>query len=112
MNPTYAAAKQTADRILKSKGQPVSVLVINDAGVSRTMKTVAAVFDIEIKYADGKTIFVGDKRLIMSAVGLSAPVDTTSRITIGGVPHAVIDAGPFAPAGDVLFYKSIVRAGG
>ena len=112
MDASYVRARASVDRVLKAKGQTVSVVVTNDAGVSRTFKVPGAVFDIELKYVDGTNILKGDKRLLLSAVGITSPIDTTTRITIGAVKHAVVDPGPFAPAGDVIFYSAIVRSGG
>lgn len=108
----YQEAMQQVDEAAREQGQPVVVEVTTAAGVKRTFKTHALVFDIELKYVDGTNIKVADKRLLMSAVGVKELVKAGARIVIGGVRHAVIDAAPFAPGGDVLFYKSIVRAGG
>ncbi|MDO8742045.1 MAG: hypothetical protein Q7J45_00710 [bacterium] len=84
----------------------------NAAGVLKVFKVPAAVFDIELKLVDGKTIEVGDKKLLMSAVGITAPVGPLTEIEIGKVVHTVVDPGAFAPAGDVLFYEAIIRSGG
>lgn len=111
MHPSYVRAIATVDRVLKSKGQTVIVRTKTATGL-RVSKVPAAVFDIELKLVDGKTIEVGDKKLLMSAVGLSAPVGPLTEIEIGKVVHTVIDPGAFAPAGDVLFYDAIIRSGG
>lgn len=110
MDASYVRAKASVDRVLKAKGQPISVVVTNDAGVSRTFKTVGAVFGIEAKFVDGTNILVTDKRLLMSAVGITAPLGPNTQIVIGKVIHTVIDPAPFAPAGDVLFFQPILRA--
>lgn len=110
MDESYARAKATADRVIRAKGQSVSVVVSNANGFTRTFKTFGAVFGVDMRYVDKTNVLATDKRILLSAVGISGPIDSTSRLIIGGVKHAVVHCEPFAPGGDTLFFNVFVRS--
>lgn len=52
----------------------------------------------------------GERKVLMSAEGLSFPPAPGHSLVIGGKPHAVVAADPLSPAGIDVLYKLRVRA--
>lgn len=117
----YPLLRATAETLLAEKGQEVTITTRTSGSYSTSTGTAAqttatttanaAVFDYPLKDVDGTRILRGDKRVLLSAEGLTVVPDTTDRVTIGGVVHHVIDVQVVAPAGDAVLYKLQVRRG-
>lgn len=117
----YTLLRATAESLLAEKGQEITITTrtsgaysVGSGNATQTTATTtanAAVFDYAAADVDGTRILRGDKRVLLSAEGLTVVPDTTDRVTIGGVVHHIIDVQAVSPAGDVVLYKLQVRRG-
>ena len=122
----YARLQATANRLLKGKGQSITLTKITagtynpatggftGAGTS-TQTAYGAVFDYGAKQIDGTLIKAGDKQLLLSAVktdgaALTAPV-LGDTVTIGSVVFTLVEPlKEVNPAGTVVMYECNLRA--
>ena len=114
----YAGMAATANELFAEFGQAVTITRRTSGAyavatgiatvTSSTQRGTGAVFDWQNRDIDGTLIRTGDKRLILSAVGITAPaVDDT--VTIGGTVYTVKVVKPLAPAGTVVMYELNLR---
>jgi len=121
----YARLQATANRLLKGKGQSITLTKITagtynpatggftGAGTS-TQTAYGAVFDYGAKQIDGTLIKAGDKQLLLSAVktdgaALTAPV-LGDTVSIGGVTYTLVEPlKEVNPAGTVVMYEVNIR---
>ena len=124
----YTRMQSTADRLLKGKGQSVT-LTKQTAGsydpstgaatVTTTTQTgTGAVFEYDTKQAGiynapGSLVKVGDKQLLLSAFNSSGAVLTAPQVndtvTIGGIVYTITQVRSLAPAGTVVLFDCNIR---
>lgn len=120
MSFDYDDIANTADEMLTEFGQGCILTAITDgaydpatgeADTSPALQPVtAAIFAYPQRYIDGTLIRVGDKRALVSAVGLTvAPKSGDTLTDAAGQVHQVIDAKPTAPAGTAVLWTLQVR---
>lgn len=118
----YAETRAEADEILREFGRALT-LTRRVSGAYDTATGTAtvtateysgrgAVFDYPARLIDGTHVLRGDKRIVMSAQGLSVVPAPGDAITLGDVDHRVIDVKALEPAGTVVLYTLQVRRGG
>jgi len=120
----YERIQKTADKLLKGKGQTVTLTketagAYDPATGTATVTTSAqtaygAVFEYGNQNIDGTLIKEGDKQLLLSAfqtdgTALTAPV-VNDTVTIGGVIYTITRIKPLAPAGTTVIYDCNIRA--
>lgn len=124
----YTRIQQTVDRLLKGKGQAVT-LTRQSAGTYNTSTGAAtittttqtgtgAVFEYGVQQAGiynapGSLVKVGDKQLLLSpfnsaGVALTAPV-INDTVTIGGTVYTITQVKMISPAGTVVLYDCNIR---
>jgi hypothetical protein len=116
--------RETANRMLKGKGQLVTLTrriagtyntTTGAANVTTTTQTgCGAVFEYGNKNIDGTLIKTGDKKLLLSALNSNGDVLTSPVIndtaTIGGVVYTLVEPlKAIAPAGIVIMYECNIR---
>ena len=117
----YAALQATAGRLLAGSGGPLtftrsSAGAYNPAtGTAAVVLTDFVVTGTVIDYPDinapGTDILSGDKRILISAVALSAVPQPGDYLTIGGVRHSIINIKRLAPSGLPVLYTAQARRG-
>lgn len=121
MTDFYSDLASVADELLREFGQECSLTSLGTSNYSpatglntpageASQDVIAAVFDFPMKYVDGTMIKVGDKRVVMSSVGLTfdaAPGQTFTDATSRN--YKVIDAKNIAPAGTSVAWILQVR---
>ena len=119
MTEFYTRAKESADRMLRSKGQAVTITkrtagaydpATGGATVTTTTETgTGAVFEYGNKNIDGSLIKVGDKQLLLSAFraaggALTAPVVNDTVTLASGTVYTITQVKALSPGGmDVLY---------
>lgn len=114
----YSNLSATAKRLLAKYGQIVTVSrqsggtfdPITGAVTGDTQTTFTpnvAVFDYETIQVDGKSIQVGDKRLIMEST--TAP-KIGDIITLSDGDMTCVDFSTLAPGGEVVIYELQIRS--
>ncbi len=122
----YSRMQQTTNKLLKGKGQAVTLTKVvpgtydpATGGVTNTSTTqtgTGAILDWNSRNVDGTTIKIGDKRLLLSALNsagaaLTAPAlgdkitDAASVVYTLVAPLEII-----SPAGTPVLYKCNMRA--
>ena len=119
MSFDYTEIAATAHEILAEFGQSVTIthygesVYDSDTGKATRSETTEAGTAVELEYEsrdiDGALILRGDKRLLLSAVGIAAPVAGDS-VTIGGSVYAVMNVKPLSPGGVAVLYEVQARA--
>ncbi len=119
----YSRLQSTANRLLKGKGQPVTITsqivgvydpATGSASVSTSIQTGwGAVFEYTNKNIDGTLILAGDKQLLLSAINsagalLAAP-QVNDTVTIGGQVSTIKQVKPLSPAGTALLFDCNIR---
>ena len=123
MNDFYTRMQATANKLLRGKGQTVT-LSRNTAGAYdpatgttpvtvTTQNGTGAIFDYNDKNIDGVLILSGDKQLLLSAVNstgtaLTAPM-VNDTVTAGGVVRTITRIKTLAPAGTTVLYDCNLR---
>ena len=113
----YAKSAATADRLIKRFGQAATLIRQVHIGgpdydptfAKQSRDCTVAVLEYENREIDGSRIQTGDKKVLVSAVGLSPEPSTADRIDIGGEEHAVVSVKPLSPAGTAVFYEVQAR---
>jgi len=120
MSFDYDDAAATADELLAEFGQTCVLGSVADgeydpeqstAGpVSTAHEVTAALLAYPQKFVDGTLIRAGDKRALVSPLGLTVTPKPGDTLTdAAGAVHQVIDAKPLAPAGTVVLWTLQVR---
>ncbi len=114
----YSKTATSTDRILTKFGQEVTITrrtagtYDTSTGVSAVTETtqsgIGAIFDWQNRDVDGTTIKTGDRRLLLSAVDITAPV-VNDTVTVGSVVFTVMQVKPLAPSGTVVLYEINLR---
>lgn len=77
---------------------------------TESQSVTAAIFDYPQKFIDGTLILTGDKRALVSAVGLTVEPKPGHTFTdAAAVAYQVINAKALAPAGTVVLWTLQVR---
>ena len=122
----YARLQATANRLLKGKGQSITLTKITagtynpatggmTGATTSTQTAYGAVFDYGAKQIDGTLIKAGDKQLLLSAfktdgTALTAPV-LGDTVSIGGVVYTLVEPlKTVGPAGITVIYEANLRA--
>lgn len=120
MTAFYDNLQLTAQTLLADKGQACTLTVVTpgtyDPATSTSTPTTtnysvtAAVFDYPVAMIDGSRILRGDKKVLMSAYGLTAvPKPDHTFTDAASVVYTVIDAKATAPGGTVVLWTLQVR---
>jgi hypothetical protein len=120
----YSKMQATANRLLKGKGQEITLTrqaagaydpATGTAAVTTTTQTAyGAMFEYGDKNIDGTLIKEGDKQLLLSAfktdgAALMAPV-LGDTVSIGGVTYTLVEPlKEVNPAGTVVMYEVNLR---
>jgi len=115
----YTQARASAGKALTQYGQAMTLTKktaaayspsTGSAGVTETdYNCIGAVFDYVQAMIDGTSIKTGDKRVLLSADGLTVTPDVGDAILIGTEIHSVVNANPLAPAGVVVIWTIQAR---
>lgn len=119
----YAKMQATANRLLKGKGQSITLsrqtagaynVATGTAAVTVTTQTAyGAMFEYGDKNIDGVLIQEGDKQLLLSALNsagtaLVAPA-LNDTVTINTVVYTVVRIKPLSPAGTTVLFDCTIR---
>jgi hypothetical protein len=119
----YAKMQATANRLLKGKGQEITLtrqaagaynVSTGTAAVTTTAQTAyGAMFEYGDKNIDGVLIKEGDKQLLLSALNsagtaLVAP-QLNDTVTINTVVYTVVRIKPLSPAGTTVLFDCNIR---
>jgi len=119
----YSKMQATANRLLKGKGQEITVTrqtagaydpATGTAAVTTTTQTAyGAMFEYGDKNIDGVLIKEGDKQLLLSALNsagtaLVAP-QLNDTVTINTVVYTVVRIKPLSPAGTTVLFDCNIR---
>lgn len=120
----YTKMRATADRILRGKGQVVT-LTRQTAGsynVSTGIATVStsaqtgygALFEYDTANIDGTLVQYGDRQLLLSALNSAGTALTTAPVvndttTIGGTSYTITHVKPISPAGTTCIFECNLR---
>lgn len=120
----YAKMRATADRILRGKGQAITLTrqtsgTYSPSSGTATVTTTTqsgygAVFEYIDRNIDGTLIKAGDKQLLLSAVNsagtaLTSPV-LNDTVTIGSTAYTITRIKPLSPAGTTCLFECNLRA--
>lgn len=116
----YPNLRATAAALLTDKGQQMTLNKrtsgaydpgTGTSAVTSVAHTVTgAVFDFPAALIDGTLIQQGDKKVLMSALGLTVEPDAmTDTLEIGGVVHTIVTAKKTSPAGTTVLWTLQVR---
>lgn len=119
----YDRLQATANRLLKGKGQTVTITsqtvgdydpATGSAPVTASTQTGwGAVFEYTNKNIDGTLIIAGDKQLLLSAINsagiLLATPQVNDTVTIGGQVSTIKQIKPLNPAGTALLFDCNIR---
>ena len=120
MGINYSKIQKTVDKVLQPPlGQKVTLTnkvtgaydpVAQTFSETITNQTgTAAIFDRGNKEINGTTILMGDKKMLLSAVGITKP-KINDTVMVGGINYTIKE--PLAeinPAGTVVLYKLNLR---
>lgn len=116
----YADLRSIAASMLTDKGQQMTLNkrtsgAYDPATGASTVTSVphtvtGAVFDFPAALIDGTLIQQGDKKVLVSALGLTVEPDTTNdTLEIGGLTHVIVSARKTSPAGTTVLWTLQVR---
>ena len=118
MSDFYDEAEAVAEELLEEFGQAVTIAHVTsgeydiETGTVTKSSATENGFGVVGNYTnssiDGTLILRGDKRLLLSADGVTEP-KPQDLVGINGVTHTVINCEPLSPAGTVLIYKCQLR---
>lgn len=118
MSFDYATLALTADNIIGTFGIPVTVVTKGiaaydtDTGsvtsTNTTQTTNGVIVDYESKDVDGTLILRGDKRLLLSPIGITT-IKPDAKVTLSGISYNVISVNETNPAGVPLVYDLQIR---
>jgi hypothetical protein len=120
----YARIQATANRLLKGKGQPVTLTHVvpgtynpatgSVANATTTQTGTGAMVEWDSRQIDGTLIRATDKRLLLSPLNtagaaLTAPV-LGDTVSIGGVVYTLVEPlKTVGPAGITVIYEANIR---
>lgn len=116
----YDDAAGVADDLLSQFGQSCVLGSVTDgtydpatgsaSPTTASQPVTAAMFDYPQRFVDGTLIRTGDKRALVSPVGLTVEPKPGDTLTdAAGKVHQVVDAKATAPAGTVVLWTLQVR---
>ena len=116
----YDTGQALADRQLADKGQTAAIRRVVVSGGGPTDPTggtstltdypcQVALFPVSLRDVDGTFIKAGDWRVLLSTAGLTITPTTTDKMVCSEGVLTIVDAGKFAPAGQVTHHKMIAR---
>jgi hypothetical protein len=115
----YTDLRATAAALLTDKGQSMTLTkrtsgtydpATGAATVTEaTYSVTGAVFDFPAAVIDGTLIQQGDKKVLVSALGLSVEPDVDDSLTIGGTAHQIVQVKKLSPAGTTVLWTLQVR---
>lgn len=118
MSFDYASLATTADNIIGTFGIPVTVLSKGiatynvDTGTVVTTDTTqtanGVITNYDTKDIDGSQVLRGDKRLLLSPIGITS-IKPDAKVTIAGISYNVITVNETNPAGVALVYDLQIR---
>lgn len=118
----YTDMAATANALLAGKGAPIRFTraaagaydpTTGAAAVTLTDYTVTgAVFGFPDQNVNGTNILTGDKRILISAQGLTVVPQTNDFLLIEGVKHSIVNIKTLAPSGVPVLYTAQARKGG
>lgn len=115
----YTDLRATAAALLTDKGQSMTLTkrtsgtydpATGAATVTEaTYSVTGAVFDFPAAVIDGTLIQQGDKKVLISVLGLSVEPDADDSLTIGGTAHQIVQVKKLSPAGTTVLWTLQVR---
>lgn len=115
----YTDLRSTAHGLLRDKGATLTLTKKTSGAYSQstgaatvtetTYSITAAVFDYPQRVIDGTLIQQGDKKVLVSAQGLTVDPDVDDAVTISSVSHQVVRARKISPAGEIVIWELQVR---
>lgn len=121
MSDFYLSTAAEVDEVLAESGQPITVTkkaqggAYNPAtgkvtgGTPMTYTCNGMVYDFGIKDIDGTLIKVGDKKIMMSAVGVTVAPEVDDLIAFGTSKCVIKRVNALDPAGIVVYYDIQAR---
>ncbi|MFZ6773032.1 hypothetical protein ACO0LB_10000 [Undibacterium sp. SXout7W] len=114
----YEEAASDADELLAEFGQRVTIKRITSgdydpatsaASIATTLQMgTAVILDFGIKDIDGTLIKTGDKRMLLSAIGITPP-QVDDIVMFGASTCQIKNTNPLDPAGIIVFYDVHLR---
>lgn len=114
----YSGVVTLADEILREYGQTITItsksagaydVATGAAAVTQSTQTATGVvFDYGTRAIDGTLIKVGDKQLLLSASGLTAPAISDIAI-IGNISYVITHIKEVNPAGTSIMLDCNIR---
>ena len=116
---SYAASRATADRLIRSFGQAATLnhrtttTPANPWDAPTVTTTSYSVQIVVETYKDGlvngTSILSGDRKILLSALGLAVVPTVEDTLTIGGDAWGVVNVKPLAPGTTVVLYEIQAR---
>jgi hypothetical protein len=115
----YAASQSAADRLIRKFGQAATlthnatVPASNPWESPTTTTTTHAVQIVVETYKDGlvngTSILAGDRKILLSALGLTVAPTVKDTLTIGADVWSVVNVKPLSPGATVVLYEIQAR---
>jgi len=116
---SYASNALTAKRLLTRYGQALTITHYDTSdtydsatgvaeSIPSTQSGYGAIFDYKNSEMDGTLIEKGDKKLLLSAVDITAP-QLTDIVTIAGIDYTIVSINTLSPGGVVVMYTCQLR---
>lgn len=119
MSDFYDEVAEVADELLAEFGQPcVLISTVNGdydpstgggSVTTTTQPVTAAIFDYPQRFIDGTMIRTGDKKVLVSPVGMTGAKPGDVLTDAAGAAFSVVDAKAVAPAGITVLWILQVR---
>lgn len=117
----YTRSQATADRLINNFGQAATLVKTTasttkpydpSSGIETKTSTAitVAVLDYFNSEIDGTLIRRDDKKIYMSALGLTVVPEVKDNIVVGGVVHSVVNINHINPGGVIVAYVLQARA--
>lgn len=114
----YSDLQATANDLLSQFGQQITINTVSvgtynpSTGqsiiTSSTQNGIGAVFDYGSKDIDGQLILQGDKKLLLSQIGITS-VKVNDTVTIGSKTYTITNVKELNPAGTNVMYTCNLR---
>lgn len=115
-NYDYAKSQGTADRLIDKFGQVGTVKRTENTGTPWNPTQTIMDYDCKLvvlsynnKDIDGSLIKASDKKVYVSALGLTIEPMTTDKLVIAGKENTIISVKPLNPAGVSVYYECQCR---
>jgi hypothetical protein len=115
----YTDLRSVAHRLLTEKGATLSLTQRTSGAYdpntgAATVTTAshsitAVVLDYPQRVIDGTLIQQGDKKVLVSAEGLTVDPDVDDYVVIASTDHRVVRARKISPAGEIVIWELQVR---